>query len=299
MTRNTLILLLGFRRPEFIEKRLSEMSAWIETRRDILVSVDGQEEFSGSSISKKFRELELKYPSVNWIQHSKNLGISNHLVRQLDECLKVRDNVIVIEDDISVTMNSLKAIEEALSQPSDKSIMTVGLFGSLPNEISIFSHHNSWRKTKYFSAWGWGIQKEAWQIYDQNIVRRYGLNALKSSQIWQELNDAQRRRWLHRFTKVMSNPSLTWDFQMQFTSFVNNLYHLLPKYRLCDNVGFDDLRATNTKNRRPNWYRGTKTDKTPDKAIPHLGHTQTKILEKIDSYTWIGDRKPFDRSKRI
>ena len=95
----------------------------------------------------------------------------------------------------------------------------------------------------------------------------------------------------------MSNPSLTWDFQMQFTSFVNNLYHLLPKYRLCDNVGFDDLRATNTKNRRPNWYRGTKTDKTPDKAIPHLGHTQTKILEKIhglkSSHSPFWDRAPF------
>jgi hypothetical protein len=298
LTRLTAILVLGYRRPELLRNRLVELTPWINLGKDIWVSIDGQT-VSDEKMVKHFDSLENEFPSVNWIRHEMNLGIANHLISQVKACLEKYENVVVIEDDISISEKALQAMELVLSKKLDDSIMTVGMFGTLSNEISHFFPSNYWRKTRYFSAWGWGVQREAWANYDPDIVLHRGIQALNESSLWRELNDDQQRRWTYRFTKVLDNPRLTWDFQMQFLSFLSNKQHLLPAFRLCENVGFNDARATNTKSRRPGWYRGSKTEKIPAITDSQLGSYRTKFLESLDSFTWIGDRKLSDRRRKI
>ena len=298
MTRSTVILVLGYQRPELVRDRLVELAPWINLGKDVLVSIDGQK-VSQESTVKSFDSLESEFSSVNWVRHSQNLGIANHLINQVTSCLKSYENILIIEDDVSITLEALIAMEKLMSKKLDDSIMTVGMFGSLPDKVSLFFRSNYWRKTKYFSAWGWGIQREAWAHYSPDIVLQRGLQALNDSHLWRNLDDEQRKRWTHRFTKVLDNPQLTWDFQMQYLSFINNAHHLLPVFRLCDNVGFNDVRATNTKSRKPRWYRGAKSKKVPLLTDQYLGDSSGKILELLDSYTWIGDRNLKDLKRKI
>ena len=295
MKRSTAVLVLGYSRPEFVKNRLEELSLWVSSGNKVYVSIDGSKKNADSTISKDFDYLEDQFPQFNWIRRKENLGLVNHLTTQIEWCLETYENVVIVEDDISISLSSLSAIDEVLSEPLDPSVMTVGLFGSLPANAAFLALNNRWRKSRYFSAWGWGIQREAWSLYSPEIVKQKGLEVLNKSNYWRELNNEQRRRWIYRFSKVKDNPRLTWDYQMQFISFANDLVHILPKYRLCDNVGFGDLRATNTTEHRPRWYRGKMTRKTPKSREDFIGQKQGRLLEIIDSYTWIGDRNLMDR----
>jgi hypothetical protein len=46
---------------------------------------------------------------------------------------------------------------------------------------------------------------------------------------------------------VKNNPSYTWDVQMQYTSFLFDFTNLAPVFRFSDNEGFNDIKATHTK----------------------------------------------------
>ena len=241
----------------------------------------------------QFTRLEMNFPEVTWIREKQNLGLARHMFLRITETLEVYENVIVIEDDVSVTMNSILSLVNLMNSEFQKSYATAGLFGAIPHFGSRMVTSNKWRRTKYFSAWGWSISREIWKLYSLDMVKRIGLGALEKSEFWHEFSENQKSRWIFRFNRVAHNPFYTWDYQMQFLSFVENLQHLLPVYRMCDNVGFNDFRATNTKSPRPWWYRGNQA--SPGSIIS--GRTSSRgesLLERLDSYTWIGDRKLTD-----
>ena len=57
---------------------------------------------------------------------------------------------------------------------------TVGAFSplKLPRNLEFL---NSWRKTHYFSCWGWGVSREIWLKYEVDLRKEDLDNSLSKS----------------------------------------------------------------------------------------------------------------------
>ena len=285
------VIVLNYARPDLTERRLFQLESLPPARFQVIFSVDKFDGFENNHVRRQFLSLSEKFPKVEWIFSNKRLGLANHLVARVTETLSDFERVIVIEDDVSCSPDSLLSIEEVASTKSVHGAMTIGLFGCIPHFVPSLPRLFPWRRTKYFSAWGWSIDREMWSSYHLDVVKKFGVGSVQKTKVWKSLNESQKRRWTHRFSKVESNPNLTWDFQMQFVSWLNGLDHVLPVIRSCDNEGFQDLRATNTVDRKPRWYKGVRSDNLIRPKVNNSYQLTSRLLQEIDSFTWIGDKK--------
>ena len=282
MPRNTVLVIFSYNRPDLTRRRLEQL---VEVKCPIIVSIDAPKI---GSINADFTDLEIEYSEhVQFIQTKENLGTATHLVARISEQFQKYDNIIVIEDDVAADKTSIDTLIGILENRLPGDILTIGLFGGLPGKLLSLLGLSYWRRSRYFSAWGWAIQKEDWHLFTLDIKEE--VPKLENSKSWQRMNYRERLIWKSRFAKVVRTPSFTWDYQMMFAGLLHNKMHLLPLFRCIDNEGFGDIRAVNTKEPRPNWYlgsRGTIQNKGEDlRIIPGwLG----KAFESLDRLTWAG-----------
>jgi len=210
------------------------------------------------------------------------------MVTAITEVLNEYENCIVLEDEVQVEVSTLLKMRELLNSRLPKSVLTVGLFGGLPS-LPFLSKvlKNRWRSTRYFSAWGWGIQREDWKEFDLNIASKYESEI--DSLIIRHLGKNRLTTWKRRFKIVAENPNFTWDYQLFLYSLVLNKKHILPTFRTCENVGFDDSRASNTRDGLPSWYKGSSSRLISHKKARGEKTLITAILQIVDSLTWAAD----------
>ena len=281
MQRSTVLIIFSYNRPDLTMKRLRQL---VGVNCKIVVSVDAPK-VGGPKFD--FGALKLMYESqVQFLQNEENLGTAKHIVSQISDQFKTCDNVIIIEDDISVDKASVDTLIEILKFRLPEDVLTIGLFGSIPGKLISYVSKSYWRKTRYFSAWGWAIQREDWPLFKLDIKEE--ISQLKYSQSWLRLNEREKRIFQYRFEKVIQTPALTWDYQMMFYGLLHDKKHLLPLFRCCDNNGFGDLRAVNTKTPRPKWYVGSRGIAERGFGLRLIPSRAAAIFEFLDKLTWAG-----------
>jgi hypothetical protein len=203
----------------------------------------------------------------------------------LDEVFEDHDQVFVVEDDISISRASYASVASQINHADLSSrIFSVGGFSplSLPWNCQL---NNSWRRTKYFSGWGWAIRKEVWRNSIPIISSKFD-RQLENSSSFNSLMPNQKYVWRARFEKCLKYPERTWDIPLQFASFVLDYSHILPKFRIIDNLGFADKRAENTSTRRPKWML---REFSYHKKILSQNINEHRYLEILDAYAIGGD----------
>ena len=290
------ILLVGFNRPEKILERTKEILSWNPS--DLYISIDAAKTSVERNSTREIRDQLKPFivnPRVHLIFRSQNYGIKGHIPHAIDEILQKHSAIVVIEDDVQCSEIFYGEICKALNLHGND-YLTVGGFSSLP--FRFFATRNRWRETRYFSAWGWGITRESWLKYERTIdVQNLHIN-LEGSKIWKKLSNSQKKTWIGRFSKVSTGEKITWDFQMQYSSFVHNYYHLNSLFRICENQGFSDERGTNTKSKRPlplgrYYLNNSPFDKILLRRIPQIA------LEFLDSFVIAGDRVLLHKLSKI
>jgi hypothetical protein len=287
--RKTAIAVIAFNRPDLLKELLLELTK--SHFKDLIISVDC--DLHGNSHSEIVKMASHEFRKLEWRFRTVHLGIGKHVPFMIDEVLKDFDNVVVLEDDVRVSTNALESGLELLSDRLPDRYFTVGFFGGIEDNsfFRLIFGENSWRETEFFSAWGWAVQRETWNIYKQVITREDIEINLGGSSSWQMKCQDSKTSWTNRFERVANNPSFTWDFQMQYATYAQNKVHLLPIYRSADNVGFGESRATNTISPRPGWYRGSASSKRISARILSSG-LKLKFLIYWDKITWSGDLNP-------
>jgi hypothetical protein len=231
-----------------------------------------------------------KYPdptAVSVYFRNSRLGLSSHITTALNALMEVEEEVIILEDDIKVDPMYLAQLATGYETFSGHpGFGTIGGFSGVP--IPGFDFGNYWRKTKYFSAWGWMTNRSTWEKFQLNLPSGDFDNQLADSTSWNTLNRRQQRTWIYRFEKVRSNPGLTWDFQMQYLSFKYDLFNVLPLFRICENVGFGDVRSTNTKDAKPKWMQSDLLCTSEMRGeIPEM--RSNFLSDHVDAFTIAGD----------
>jgi hypothetical protein len=174
----------------------------------------------------------------------KNMGCKYRVASGLDWAFSLVEEAIIFEDDCLPHPSFFPYCEELLGKYRDD------------RRIGIISGHNNlfgYRRNSdsyYFSnipyIWGWATWKRTWEAYDFNISD------------WPEVRDSGRLKDIfHHDIEVQSWTSIfdhqydgyfnAWDYQLMFTSLINNWLNIIPNTNLISNLGFD-TDATHTKN---------------------------------------------------
>ena len=285
----TAVLLLGYSRPESIVQRIKEIAS--NNPSHLYVSIDKAESPETRKSVRLVVENALnQYPhptAVSVTFQDSRLGLSSHISTALNSALENESEVAILEDDIKIGPTYLAQMTNGYERFSDnRNFGTIGGFSGVP--IPGKNLNNYWRRTKYFSAWGWMTNRTTWEKYQLNLPQGDLKNQLSGSESWMALSDRQKKTWLNRFEKVRNNPGLTWDFQMQYLSFKFDLFNVLPVFRICENVGFGDSRSTNTKEAKPKWMQSNTLCTSQfggevPKAVSNF------LSNHIDSFTISGD----------
>ena len=287
------ILLLGYNRPEFLAQRIQELRKIAPPL--IYISIDGSNDLTEIQINRQLsfnlKDWPIGSSIVLWRQ-SENLGLTLHVTSAIERVLKEHPNVIVVEDDISLSPSFYTNMIRGFRVLKENSVRgTVGAFSpiKLPKKLEIL---NRWRKTPYFSCWGWGVSREIWEKYQVDLRKENIELSLSKSKIWNGLSRTQRNVWMRRFEKIVLYPLDTWDVQVQYMSFKYDFVNIVPISRFIDNVGFSDIRSVHTKGQKPRWFMsdGYSTSKIHTNSISRLSRPLTKL---IDSNTFAGDSKFF------
>ena len=287
---NPPVLLLGYSRPNLLEKRIKEISK-LEIKK-VYISIDGGKESHKSEMINLILlipGLFLKDTDVKIIHHENNLGLTKHITSAISKVLEENESVIVVEDDIAINSIFYKNITNGLNIL--KKMGARGLVSGFP-PINYSGNNylkNKWRKSIYFSCWGWGCNRDTWARYESNLSNIDLDKVLKNSHAWNSLSPWQKSLWKSRFRRVQQNEGYTWDLQMQFASFVNEFTNLAPLYRFTDNEGFNDERATHTKEPKPKWMKNKS--KNEQYINDFAGIITSKLFGRIDSLTIAGDSK--------
>ena len=279
---NVPVLIVGFNRPELIVKRISELYRSTVIPEKVYVSIDGGGEIIQSEIVSLINQYFDRL-SIEIVFRNKNLGCSNHILNAVSEVLSKNQNIIVIEDDVSISPNFIEIISLELLKVNEKTdIAVVGGFSPfvIPYKFTKIIK-NYWRETSYFSAWGWGTTKYFWDDIIVNIGSNDIEDSLKKSKAWDLLSERKKRIWLKRFSRQI------WDYQVQYNLFLQDKKSLLPVYRLIDNEGFSDARSTHTKHNRPwNFFGQGYSLKGPKTK---LKRTNNLFWKFVDANFWAAD----------
>jgi hypothetical protein len=297
MITSTLIL-VGYNRPDYLRNRLEELHNLNLGELDLELFIDGPKDFDSKSNVNKIEEIVNQYRNkikMNVTFREKNLGVANNVVQSISQILKYKSSALIFEDDVTINSSAIKSMDKVLQEIDTRRYATVGAFGVFPygKILGKINISNQYRSTPYFSAWGWGINSDVWKDYRLNIADIDRNYELSNSSIFESLSQYKKEVWLRRFDRISKNVEWSWDYQMQYMSFVTNRQHLLPFFRQVNNVGFNDVRGTNTIGIRPRWYFMPNM-KFYDKHISRRKISDNSIFRFVDSITFIGDL-PFSR----
>ena len=286
---STVILLVGYKRLDFLINRISELEK--NFRLPIVISIDGNSDSeTANAIRHYLNDYAKSNPDISLTYKIQdiNLGVAKHINSAISEALSEYNQVIVLEDDVVIAKNFIKAMLNGFELARNQA--DVGVIGgfSLYKDSLTFSRSALWRKSKYFPAWGWGINRENWEKFRLVLPNNFQ-DSLKQSNTWNSLSSYRKKMWINRFKKVSNDNPPTWDYQMQYFLFRYDLKMLLTTRRISDNEGFGSHLSTNTIGARPRW-------------MGDLECSETEVISRISRTSWlyeIGDAITVGGDSRI
>lgn len=288
---NGAVLLIGFNRPQLLQDRLKELDELIDAGINIYVSIDGPRP---GNLHDESAHMEIKSildgysrnKRINFLYSPSNKGCDKHIFDSISHVLSLKKFVIVIEDDVAM---SQAATQEILNKAMD--IYNLGKLNPVVAMSGAFFKfapiQNIWRKSNYFSAWGFAVNENFWNLHQQTLAQTNPdvIEELKSnSATWVETSQRKQQIWNERIGRT------NYDYLIQRTIFLRGINTIAPLFRISDNLGHGIIGAAHTRFRTP-WYLKYSTFGKNDDFKKGLvsSHRFNSLLTWTDSQTWAGD----------
>ena len=289
------LLLVGYKRADFLIERLEEIKANIQI--PVFISIDGSNKSTEDEIRRLINAFILRNQDmeVTFKIQPKNLGLANHITSAISEILEFFNSVIIVEDDVVLSDRFIEIMIAGLELSLiDNSIGVIAGFSSFSGK-NWLSRKNIFRKSDYFPCWGWAINKQNWGKYELSLPIDFE-SKLNNSHFWANLGSFRTSLWRSRFMKVVGPNPPTWDYQMQYMLFKHDLKVLNTTRRITDNVGFSSSESTNTIGNRPKWMGGLEVSR---EEFRNSISKASSIYNFLDAYTIGGDVRPFRIALRL
>lgn len=282
------ILFIGYNRPKNVEKSLTFILESCYRNFPIFVSIDGPKQESTSDLSKNREIARILGDFKNvFIFRSqlldRNLGCDEHIPRAVDWAFSnsTTDGLIIIEDDVQISLSALTALGERLFDHCETGNMQpiICMSGLSKKRMKVT---NRWRESLYFSAWGYGLTRNFWKDFRKFDTGKqlHSSEILSHSNEWQELPRRKKSIWMERMDRG------NYDYRIQKFLFFSGLKAVSPVYRIVDNTGHGDVESTHTRFKAPNYLRKVVSNSV---FIFKGGTYVSRFLNLVDSNTWAGD----------
>jgi hypothetical protein len=181
-------------------------------------------------VREYIRSVETLFYKVTIVERQENYGLALNIINGINHVFKHFDKIIVLEDDILVSINFIEVMNELLGRYSlNKTIFS----------INGFSEHNfagnicDFYQTERMDCWGWATWSDRWCKYSKNS------NAIIS------LSQEEKHKFnLHGsypyYSQILSNHFLiknTWAVFWYSTIFLNKGMCIAPTKSLTTHIG--------------------------------------------------------------
>lgn len=242
------ILLLGYNRPELLNKRINEINK--SKIENLYISIDGGPDSHTTDMEKVKQLARQKFnkQKLHIFHNKKNLGLVLHITSAISKVLKLHNYIIVIEDDVILAENFIENMISGLNFQKK-----YGEAGIVSGGSPIYSDKfkNKWRTIYTPSVWGWACSTKTWNGYRYDLSDTDITTHIIKSQTWHYLNKTEKIFWLGKFNQIKKNPLYTWEYQLIFHLFKNSYTSLAPIFSLTGNEGYGDSRAVHTQGDKP------------------------------------------------
>lgn len=186
---------------------------------------------------KKVREFvkSVKLPKKNVIFRDTNFGLQKNIVTGIAEVFKNNDTVIVVEDDLILSRNFLKYMNDSLR--------------SYKNSNDVISIHgycypNLRIKENYFflkgaDCWGWATWKDKWDIYESNTIKLLLKLFLAPHKIY-DFNFSFYGPYLKMLIDAFIGKNNSWAIKWYTAAFLKGMLTLYPRHSFVFNSGLDN-----------------------------------------------------------
>lgn len=236
----------------FTYKRLDTLQKTIESLRlntlaeesELFIYSDGaksQSDKEGVEEVRNYLETITGFKSVKIEKAKENKGLAKSIIEGVTKTFINNDKVIVLEDDLEVSLNFLEFMNQALEfYAHNEKIISVGGYSegvSSRGDFDIFF-------TKRSTSWGWATWKNRWTEIDWEVSDYKSF--LKDKKAQKEFN-LMGSDLSSLLTKQMSGQVSSWAVRWCYHQYKHSLLSVHPFKSKVLNLGLDSKNATHTK----------------------------------------------------
>lgn len=238
---NAPIVLFVYNRPEHALTLLKSLESNKLSKKSILyIYADGpksdavKEQLEKINETRRIVKLKKWCSKVTIIERKKNMGLANSVIAGVTEVINKHGTVIVLEDDLILSKNFLKYMNNALDifEKKKKVMQISGYLFPV-----VLENRDDALFLPFTTSWGWATWRRSWKLFDKEMKRL----------IFLEKDSRQRKKFdlnnSYPYYDMLLNQKLgrvdSWAIRFYLSVFINNGLTLYPKKTLVYNNGFD------------------------------------------------------------
>jgi len=242
------IVLFVYNRPWHTRKTLESLAVNnLSDESELFIFADGPKENASSEQIEKIietrkiiRERKWCY-KVNIIEREHNGGLANSVITGVTEIVNKFEKIIVLEDDLILSGNFLKYMNDALDRfKNEERVMQISGY-SYPLNIS---YKNDAFFLPFISSWGWATWKRSWKYFSEDLS---GADIFKKNKELRKKFDLNNSYpFFHMLESKIKKRIDSWAISFYFNVFMNDGLVLYPIKSMVVNCGMDKS-GTNCK----------------------------------------------------
>ncbi|MBN1186766.1 MAG: hypothetical protein JXB49_31095 [Bacteroidales bacterium] len=204
----------------------------------LYIVMDGPREGNAEDIelTKKVKEI---VTNVDWECEvktnisEKNLGCGPRPQSGISWVFEQEDRAIILEDDCVPSMKFFEYCSELLEKYYDNErIMHIS--GTLIYKDYKFKNSDSYLFSRYQNNVGWATWRRAWKYYDFNLSNLPSV--LERKYLDLRFSKDEALYWKNKFINASKMNRNIWDYQWQYTIFMNAGVCIFPRKNLISNI---------------------------------------------------------------
>jgi GT2 family glycosyltransferase len=235
------IILFVYKRPNHLKKTLESLAKNdLASQSSLFIYSDGPKKNTFTKELKQIREVrkisrEKQWCSeVNIIEREKNMGLASSIIAGVSEIIKKFGKVIVLEDDLLISKNFLRYMNDALDKfENEKKVMQISGF-VFPVDLSV-------KCDAFFlpltTSWGWATWKRVWDDFDKT---GRGLKILAKDKKMRKRFDLNNSYPYYKMLKSQVRGKVdSWAIRFYLSVFLKGGLVLYPRETLVNHIGGD------------------------------------------------------------
>jgi hypothetical protein len=231
------VALFAYRRPSHLRQTLQALRSNPEaSQTELFVFCDGARDASVAADVDAVRNMVqevLGFAAAHIVARESNYGLARNITEGVSEILRLRESVIVVEDDIVVSPFFLKFMNEALRRYRDSprvgsiSGYCYPVAGQMPETYFI----------RGADCWGWGTWRDRWKAYNPDGPAL--LSELRVRNLCHAFDFDGAMGFVQMLEDQIAGRNDSWAVRWHASCFLRDLLMLYPGRALAHNIGHD------------------------------------------------------------